>query len=148
MTEGLKMKVKVKLANKGKLPQKAHVKDACYDVYATSINDLGDGRIEYKLGIHLQPEDLGHGIQFDFRPRSSIHKTGLILSNCIGTGDENYTGEYKAIFYNIIKELPNYKVGDRILQMQVTQPLNIEFEVVNHLSETSRGNGGFGSTGS
>lgn len=148
MIGGLKLKVKVLLSNGGKLPKKAHVRDACYDVYATSIKDLGDGRVEYGLGIHLQPEQMGKGIQFDFRPRSSIHKTGMILSNCIGTGDENYTGEYKAVFYNVIKELPNYKVGDRILQMQVTKPLNIEFEVVEKLSQTDRGSGGFGSTGS
>ena len=61
-----------------RLPVKAHEHDACYDVYATSIKDLGDGRIEYGLGIHLQPEFLARydGLQFDFRARSSIHKTG------------------------------------------------------------------------
>lgn len=141
------MKVKVKLQEGAKLPKKAHPKDACYDIYATSMNDLGDGRIEYGLGIHLQPESLGQGVQFDLRARSSIHKTGMILSNCIGTGDENYTGEYKAVFYNIIPNLPNYKVGDRILQMQVTQSISIEFDIVDSFEDTERGQNSFGSTG-
>lgn len=140
------MKVKIMLQSGSTIPQKAHTTDACYDVYATSLNDLGDGRIEYGLGIHLQPEYLGQGIQFDFRARSSIHKTGLILSNCIGTGDEGYTGEYKAVFYNVIPSLQNYKVGDRILQMQVTQAIPVDFELVDEFDNTSRGAGGFGSS--
>ena len=141
------MKIEVILGKNAVLPKKAHSSDACFDVTATSIKDLGDGRIEYGLGIHLQPDYMYRGVQFDFRPRSSIHKTGLILSNCIGTGDQNYTGEYKAVFYNLIKDLPNYKVGDRILQMQVTKALDVEFEVVDELLETDRGDGGYGSTG-
>lgn len=136
-----------KLNDDYQIPKKANESDACYDVVATSKTDLGDGRIEYGLGFALQPEKLGYGIQFDFRARSSIHKTGMILSNCIGTGDEGYTGEYKAVFYKIIKELPDYEIGDRILQMQVTAPIKIEFEEVEELSETERGAGGFGSSG-
>lgn len=141
------MKIKIKLQPGAKLPRKAHSRDACFDVYATSMKDLEDGRIEYGLGIHLQPEFPAQGIQFDLRPRSSIHKTGLILSNCIGTGDEGYTGEYKAVFYNVIPSLPNYKVGDRILQLQVTQAVYTEFDVVDELEDTERGENGYGSSG-
>lgn len=140
------MIIKIKKLKNTPIPHKAHSSDACYDVYATSVKDLGDGRIEYGLGISLQPEDLSSGVQFDFRARSSIHKTGLILSNCIGTGDEGYTGEYKAVFYNIIPDLPNYEIGDRVLQMQCTRPVDIEFIEVDNLEETVRGEGGFGST--
>ena len=143
------MRIKFKkLHPKAQLPKKAHISDACYDVYATSINDLGDGRVEYGLGFAIQPEYLRSGIQFDFRARSSIYKTGMILSNCIGTGDEGFTGEYKAVFYDFIKGLPNYKVGDRILQMQSTKPVAIYFEEVDELEDTERGTGGFGSSGS
>ena len=141
------MIIKIKLDDQAKMPIKHNRRDACFDVYATSMKDLGDGRIEYGLGIYLQPECLGQGVQFDFRPRSSIHKTGLLLSNCIGTGDEGYIGEYKAVFYNIIEELPNYKVGDRIVQMQVTQSVQIDFIEVNEFDDTERGVGGYGSTG-
>lgn len=140
------MLIKIKKLADTPTPHKAHKSDACFDVYATSVKDLGDGRIEYGLGIALQPLLDDTGVQFDFRPRSSIHKTGLVLANSIGTGDEGYTGEYKAVFYNVIKELPNYKVGDRILQMQCTQPVNIEFIEVGEFEETERGSGGFGSS--
>lgn len=145
--ENMKEVVKIKKLKKTPTPHKAHDSDACFDVYATSMKDLGDGRIEYGLGFAIQPEKLGSGVQFDFRARSSIHKTGLILSNCIGTGDEGYTGEYKAVFYNIIPDLPNYKIGDRILQMQCTKPINIEFVEAEELTNTTRGEGGFGSSG-
>lgn len=140
------MLIKIKKLADTPTPHKAHRSDACFDVYATSMKDLGDGRIEYGLGIALQPLLDDTGVQFDFRARSSIHKTGLILANCVGTGDVNYTGEYKAVFYNVIKELPNYKVGDRILQMQCNQSVPIEFIEVEELVDTDRGSGGFGST--
>ena len=141
------MIIKIKKLTETPTPHKAHRSDACFDVYATSMRDLGDGRIEYGLGIALQPQILGCGLQFDFRARSSVHKTGLILANCVGTGDESFCGEYKAVFYNILPDLPNYKIGDRILQMQCTKPVGIEFEVVEEFEETERGTGGFGSTG-
>lgn len=142
------MKIKLIKHLNAKTPKKAHKSDACYDVYATSFKDLGDGRLEYGLGISMQPEVDNEVIQFDLRARSSIHKTGLILSNSIGTGDMSYTGEYKAIFYNIIPSLPNYKIGDRILQLQVNKPIDIEFVEVDSLKDTDRGDNGYGSTGS
>lgn len=133
-----------KIHPQAKLPYKKHDSDACYDVYCTSIKDLGDGRIEYGLGFAL---GLPERTQLDLRPRSSIHKTGLLLSNSIGTGDEAYTGEYKAVFYNVLPQLPNYEVGDRILQIQIPGYRHLEFVEVESLDETERGDGGFGSTG-
>ena len=130
----------------GNVPKKAHQTDACYDIIATSKTDLGDGRIEYGLGLKLQPEKANSGIQFDLRPRSSIHKTGMILSNCIGTIDEGYTGECKVVFYKIIPCLPDYEVGDKIVQMQVTKPVDVEFIQVDEFNKTERGACGFGST--
>lgn len=139
------MTVKVKILNKdAKVPNRALENDACYDVVATSKKDLGDGRIQYGLGFALEiPENT----QADFRARSSIHKTGLILSNSIGTIDEGYRGEIGAVFYHVIPTLPPYEVGDRILQMQIRSREDVVFEIVDELSETQRGDGGFGSTG-
>lgn len=125
------------------VPYKKHKSDACYDMVATSINDLGDGRIEYGLGLAMEPLS-GHKITL--KARSSIHKTGLILSNGVGVGDEGYTGEYKVVFYNIIPSLPNYKVGDRICQMEMEAVISLEF-IEGELNDTDRGDGGFGSTG-
>jgi len=141
-----KMKlIKIKLLHpNAQVPKKAINTDACYDVIATSKKDLGDGRIHYGLGFALEiPENT----QLDLRSRSSIHKTGLILSNCIGTGDEEYRGEYQAYFYHVIPTLSPYNVGDRILQIQLRTKEDVVFEVTNELSETQRNTGSFGSTG-
>lgn len=126
------------------MPRKAYQSDACFDVVATSMKDHGNGILEYGLSFQI---DLPFGCQLDLRARSSICRTGLILSNCIGTGDSGYTGEYKAFFYNIAPQLPNYKVGDRILQVQVTQAVQIDFIETDHISNADRNDNGIGSTG-
>lgn len=139
-------KVKIKLLNPdARTPIRFNETDACYDVYATSKNDYGDGRIEYGLGFSLE---LPPNTQLDLRPRSSIYKTGLVLSNSIGTGDEEYRGEYRAVFYHVIPTLEPYEVGDRILQIQLRSREDMEFIPVDDLGDTVRGSGGFGSTGS
>ena len=92
-------------------------------------------------------EDCHIKLSLDFRPRSSIWKTGLILSNCEGTIDELYRGEVMAYFYEVIKGKEKYKVGDRIGQIKLGFTLPIEFEEANELSESERGTNGFGSTG-
>ena len=137
--------IKIKLLHpNAQVPKKAISTDACYDVIAVSKEDLGDGRIHYGLGFALEiPENT----QLDLRSRSSIHKTGLILSNCIGTGDEEYRGEYQAFFYHVIPTLPPYEVGDRILQIQLRTREDVIFKITEELSETKRSNGGFGHTG-
>lgn len=137
--------VKIKLLSPdAKIPSKTIETDACYDVIAVSKEELGDGRIKYGLGFSLE---LPEFTQLDLRARSSIHKTGLILSNCIGTGDEDYRGEYMLFFYHIIPTLKSYEIGDKIAQIQLRNRENIEFVEANKLSETQRGSGGFGSTG-
>lgn len=137
--------VKIKLHNElATMPKKSHKTDACYDVVATSKEDLGDGRIKYGLGFSAE---IPFGTRLDLRSRSSIHKTGLILSNSIGTGDEGFTGEYQAIFYHVIQTLPPYEVGDRILQIHVEPRFDVEFSQVQELADTERGANGIGSTG-
>lgn len=86
-------------------------------------------------------------LSLDIRSRSSVWKTGMVLSNCTGTVDEGYTNEISAVFYHVMPDMPRYKVGDRVAQMKVGVTFPIEFEVVEELSKTERGNGGFGSTG-
>ncbi len=137
--------VKIKLLHPdAKLPQRFIDNDACYDVVAVSKEDLGDGRIRYGLGFSIEiPENT----QMDFRARSSIHKTGLILSNGVVTGDEGFRGEYSSVFYHVIPSLPPYEVGDRILQLQLRSREDIEFVEVDSLSDTVRAENGFGSTG-
>lgn len=145
-----------KLDEKAVIPFKTFERDFCFDCVATSKEYIGENKIKYGLGFALQfdgNDDVYKGAKeefifsFDFRPRSSIHKTGLILCNSTGTGDENYTGEYQLFFYRFDKSLPEYEIGDRIAQMKVGFNPKIEFTEVNELKETDRGALGFGGTG-
>lgn len=163
------MKVKIKaLSDKAQLPKKKHSSDFCYDVYATSIEYPKENVIRYGLGLAFQivreniPVELTHNgeavryipcpdpqfMQFsiDFRPRSSVWETGLVLSNCEGTIDEEYTGEVAAVFYKVAEGEP-YKVGDRIGQIKLGFTLPMEFDEVLFLEETERGGNGWGSSG-
>lgn len=146
------MKVKIKKLNKeAVVPFKARPGDFCYDVVAVSEEEIAPNIWRYGLGLAFEmvrdePEELI--LSIDFRPRSSVWKTGMVLSNCEGTIDEMYRGEVMAIFYHLKTDMPRYKVGDRIGQIKLGYTLPMEFEEVSELNmETERGTGGFGSTG-
>ena len=151
------MKVKIKkLVPEAVIPFKTHDRDTCFDCVAISKKYKSDTVIEYGLGfsLELDPYDLEYEIlnnvkifSFDFRPRSSIYKTGLVLCNSVGTGDEDYRGEYKAFFYHVDKSLPAYEIGDKVVQLKIGMTPMTTFELVEELSSTVRGTGGFGSTG-
>ena len=80
-------------------------------------------------------------------PRSSIAKTPLRLSNSIGLIDAGYRGEIMAAVDNI-KNIPfTLEVGQRLFQLVGMDGSEINFELVENLSTSSRGSGGFGSTG-
>lgn len=157
------MKVKIKkLHPDAKLPVKKYGSDFCYDVYACSdaepVKD-DEGNVipdvyRYHTGLAFQIErETNTGawseVQYaiDARPRSSIYKTGLMLSNAVATIDEHYNGEVQAVFYHVRPDLPLYKKGDRIFQIKLGYTETLDFEEVEELSETDRGTGGFGSTG-
>ena len=166
------MKVKLKkLDDNAKLPYKAKDGDFCYDVWAVSEEEIAPDVWRYGLGFKyeiersnvelenydkdaskngftLNLENSSICIDIDFRPRSSIWKTGMVLSNSEGTLDEFYRGEAMAVFYHIKKDMPRYKVGDRIGQVKLGLTIPLEFEWVDEINEnTERGAGGFGSTG-
>lgn len=149
------MKVKIKRLNdKAVIPTKAHKSDFCYDCVATSEEEIAPNVWKYGLGLafEIQPESSIYPIEdyafsIDARPRSSIWKTGMILSNCEGTIDLDYRGEVSAIFYHVMPNMPRYKVGDRIIQIKLGEAEIINFIESDNLSETARGDGGFGSSG-
>lgn len=158
------MKVKIKkLHENAVIPFKAYDKDFCYDVVAVSEEEIAPNVWRYKLGIAMQVErglevvEYGYSslnlfkspinLSLDFRPRSSIYKTGMVLANSQATGDEGYTGEYMLIFYHVMPNMPRYKVGDKIAQMKIGVTLPIDFEEVPEFEKTERGEGGFGSSG-
>lgn len=148
------MKVKIlKIHPDAVIPFKTYSKDFCYDVTATSCEEVAPNVYKYGLGFALQIDrdikerQMEENLSIDLRPRSSIWKTGMVLSNCVGTIDEFYTGEVSAVFYHVFPNLPKYKVGDRIGQIKIGMTLPIRFIEVSELSTTERGSNGYGSTG-
>lgn len=136
-----------KLSDNAKAPFRKHSDDAGFDLTATSVKyHEADRKYEYGLGVAF---DIPKGYWGDLRPRSSIHKTGMVLSNSCGVLDRNYRGEVKAFFYKVGKHVKPYEVGDRILQLIIANadPEEVEFVEVEDLEETQRSDGGFGSTG-
>lgn len=152
------MKVKLKKLNRNaRVPTKGREGDLCYDVYAVTEEEVASNVWRYGLGLAFQierPEQIDNAywdervnLSIDFRPRSSVWKTGMVLSNCCGTIDEFYRGEVMAVFYHVMPNMPRYKVGDRIGQIKIGATVPIEFEVTDELfMDTERGVGGFGST--
>jgi dUTP pyrophosphatase len=150
------MKVRIQKLNPlAQIPSYAKDGDAGMDVIATSVISDTPEQITYGLGIALEIPKGFVGLVF---PRSSIRKTGLQLSNSVGVIDSGYRGELQATFnkifgsegfYDETKMQTNefYKVGDRVAQIMIIPYPPIEFDEVAELSDTERGEGGFGSTG-
>lgn len=92
--------------------------------------------------------ELEHGYEAQVRPRSGLSiKHGITLINCIGTIDEDYRGEVCVPIVNVSNEAYTIQPDERIAQMVIARVEQAEIKVAVELSETSRGEGGFGSTG-
>jgi dUTP pyrophosphatase len=92
--------------------------------------------------------ELPLGYEAQVRPRSGLAaKRGLTCLNSPGTIDADYRGELKVILVNLSNEEQTIEVGERVAQMVIAKHERVVFEVVEVLSETVRGAGGFGSTG-
>ncbi len=140
------MKVKIKKVHPNAvIPSYAKESDAGLDLVATSIISNTTFQITYGLGIALEIPEGFVGLVF---PRSSIRNTELTLSNSVGVIDSGYRGELQATFNksNGLDSI-SYKVGDRVCQIMIIPHPIIELFEVNELSESARGEGGFGSTG-
>jgi dUTP pyrophosphatase len=139
------MKVKIKkLDENAVIPEYAKDGDAGMDLTCVKVENKVD-KVVYSTGLAMEiPE--GHvGLLF---PRSSIHKKALTLANSVGVIDSGYRGEIKFIFRAAIaQEFSQYEPGDRVGQIIIMPYPKIEFEEVEELDETERGDGGFGSTG-
>ena len=137
------MKVRIKKLNPNAvIPTYAKDGDAGMDVVATRIINERLDSITYGTDIALEIPEGFVGLIF---PRSSIRKTDLILSNSVGVIDSGYRGEIQATFKR--SGVYAYAVGDRGAQIMIIPHPPIEFEEVDELSDTERGDGGFGSTG-
>ena len=92
--------------------------------------------------------ELEHGYEAQIRPRSGLSiKHGISLINCVGTVDEDYRGEVCVGLVNLSNDEYTIQPDERIAQMVIAKVEQAKIEVVTELSETARGEGGFGSTG-
>lgn len=148
-TDKLTVKIK-KLVPEALIPAYAHYGDAGMDITCTSIEyDDKNDCIMYHTGLAFEVPE---GYVMLIFPRSSNRKTNFYLANHVGVLDSTYRGELMMAYkrrdkepYNI-KEVP-YQVGDRIGQIMILPYPTVYYDVVEELSETDRGEGGFGSTG-
>ena len=142
--------VKVKVINKGKqpLPAYATAQSAGMDLRANIDKPILLKSLDRQLigtGLFIQ---LPEGYEAQIRPRSGLAaKHGITVLNAPGTIDADYRGEIKVILINLSHQSFVVNPGERIAQMVIAAHEKVEFNVVDKLDETARGEGGFGSTG-
>ena len=142
--------MKVNIVNKGSqpIPEYATEQSAGVDLRA----NIEDGILLEPLsralvgtGLYIQ---LPKGFEAQIRPRSGLAaKHGITVLNAPGTIDADYRGEIKVILINLSHQSFVVNPGERIAQMVIAAHEKVEFNVVDKLDETARGEGGFGSTG-
>ena len=142
----IKLKIQ-KLDKTLKTPEYAHIGDAGLDLYSAVDCILRPSeRRKVPTGIKIAiPEGYAGFVQ----PKSGLAiKNGLSLVNTPGLIDSGYRGEVCAILINLDPEEDlSIKRGDKICQLVIQKVENIEIEKTEELDNTSRGEGGFGSTG-
>jgi len=131
----------VKLNKSAVVPSYNSIGDAGLDMTAISVRHA-NGFIEYDTGLAIEIPDGFVGLLF---PRSSISKYGLILANSVGVIDSTYRGAIKFRFKQTGD--PIYDIGDKIGQLMIIPYPTITLKEVEHLSDSERGSGGFGSSG-
>lgn len=140
----------VKVINKGNQPLPA---------YATQLSAGMDLRADIKEALTLHTLDrvliptglyieLPAGYEAQIRTRSGLAiKHGIVSLNSPGTIDADYRGEIGVELINLSRDPYTIYPGERIAQMVVAKHETVEFKIVDKLSETERGKGGFGHTG-
>lgn len=141
------MRVRIKkLHPDAVIPSYAKTGDAGLDLTAVARTYDEHRNIVYHFGLAFEIPQGYAGFIF---PRSSVCKKTLILTNCVGVIDSGYRGEVTAKFKNLMTpdlKMESYKVGERVAQMVILPVPQIELEVVDSLSESERGEGGYGSS--
>lgn len=140
----------VKIINKSAFPSPA---------YATEMSAGMDLKANIQEAVLLEPLQraiiptgiymaLPEGTEAQVRPRSGLAaKFGISVLNAPGTIDADYRGEVKVILVNLSNEPFTINPGERIAQLVLAKYERIEWDEVESLDETDRGQGGFGSTG-
>lgn len=142
------MKVNIVNRSRFSVPEYATVHSAGLDLRA----DLEHSLVLKPLQRSLVPTglfiELPEGFEAQIRPRSGLAiKHGISLVNTPGTIDPDYRGEIKVIVVNLSDVPFTLEPGERIAQMVIARFEHISWNEVESLSETARGEGGFGHTG-
>lgn len=144
VNEGVMVKVK-KLDPNAVIPSYSKVGDAGMDLTITNIKENTTFSISYGFGIAMEIPKGYVGLVF---PRSSVRNQELILSNCVGVIDSGYRGELQATFKKTQGlDSVSYNVGERGAQIIILPYPQVFMTEVPELSDSERGEGGFGSTG-
>ena len=122
-----------------------HSGDAGLDLFIVE-DQVIPGKSTQPIPLQIACENLDNKAYYLF-PRSSISKTPLRLANSIGLIDGGYRGELIGMVDNIYDKDFIIKRGERYFQLVAVDSSPIDFKLVEELSESSRGEGGFGSTG-
>lgn len=142
------MKVKVKkLVNSAIIPTFGSVESAGGDLYNAGEDITVEPSQTVFVGTGLAVEiPIGY-VGLVYARSGLATKSGLAPANKVGVIDSDYRGEIKVALFNHSKETRTVLKGERIAQMVITPYLKVEYEEVEELSSTQRGEGGFGSTG-
>ena len=146
MNKPVTLKIKMADGCQDLMPAKAHHDDAAFDIRSRVDMELTPGE------PHLVPTgvfmEFPSGYEVQVRPRSGLAlKHALTVLNTPGTIDAGYRGEVCVIMLNAGNVPFSIKRGDRIAQMVMNKLPEVEIVSVDELADSSRGEGGFGSTG-
>lgn len=145
------MEIKIKkLYKDAMIPSRGSEQAAGYDLYAC-LGGFEECEISpnttMKIGTGIAAE-IPEGYFGAVFARSGLAtKKGLRPANCVGVIDSDYRGEIMVALHNDDKEPQTIQAYERIAQLVILPYLNVSFTEVNELSDTERGEGGFGSTG-
>lgn len=129
-----------KLAEKDK-----YSRDSGFDLFCPSDITIQPGeKVLYDLKVAFEPEFPGG---YYLYPRSSFGKTPLRLCNSVGIIDNTYRGNVKALVENIGRYEVSFKKGERYFQLCHPSLIAMNVRIVDNISKTARGVGGYGSTG-
>ena len=143
------MTLKIKrLTEDAIMPIRAHKGDAGIDLTCTSItqelNECGQLILVYHTGLAVEIPEGYVGLLFQ---RSSVSKKSISMTNAVGVIDAGYRGEIMGKFRSTTDVVPAiYKPGERFAQLVIVPYLDIHIEEATELTETERGEGGYGSS--
>lgn len=147
LPQTLDLKIK-RLTNTATLPTKAHETDACFDIYADTSNDVVIEPHQTVLIPTGFATEIPHGFWGAIFARSGLaSKQGLRPAQGVPVIDESYRGQWMIPLHNDSEATRIVHHGDRICQFMLLPYFDTTLTEVDNLSETDRGEGGFGSSG-